>query len=163
MKNSFSPQSVRTGGNRWRNDAESWLQMTAVLLNNVSFCSFTFRDASKGIQRHVNQTANAISLRSANSEIPILSITKRMPSAVFTMTLLSQTNWFSSQISSLFAHLLDNNYLVDFMAEGKSLLCQPFPESMVVFVRWEGEASQGWNASTSSQCSWTPISEIARR
>ena len=36
------------------------MQMTALVINNVSFSAFKFRDASKGIERHLNQTENAV-------------------------------------------------------------------------------------------------------
>lgn len=103
----------------------------------------------------------------ASFEILILSVIKALSSLQYNF-IESNTNWFSSPISSPFAHLLDNNYLAHFMAEGKSLLpCQPF--LLINGCLWwerqrergerEEAVSQSWKVSMSSLCSWTPFSD----
>lgn len=67
------------------------------------------------------------------TENMMLSIMKLKPSAIFSIISFIQIEIGFPLILSLFPHLLDNNYLVDFMAEGESPLpCQPFPQSMVI-------------------------------
>lgn len=117
------------------------MQMTALMLNNVSFQDLGSLRRHSSISS-LNQTENAVFLRSLKSWF--YQIIK--PSAVFNRNFIhSNTDWFSSQISSPLPHLLDNNYLAGFMAEGKSLLpCQPFPpQSMVVFGERRGSHRTG--------------------
>lgn len=128
------------------------MEMTALMLNDTSFCSFIFMDASKGIQRHLNQTANAISLRTANFEIMILSIIKQMPSAVFSVILLSQTP-IGSPLRYRACSLISLTTIISLTLWLRANLCcrvSPFLNQWLFLVRGEGAASQGWNVSMSS-------------
>lgn len=72
------------------------MEMTA--LNNVSFCSVKFMDASKAIQRRLNQTANSISF-SKKWELWNHDFINHKANALSSLRynfIESNTNWFSS-------------------------------------------------------------------
>lgn len=109
-------------------------------LKNISFCFLNSGMPQKAF-KYILSESNSKRNSSKNCELWNHDFINHKANALSSLQynfIHSNTNWFSSQISSLFAHLPDNNYLTDFMAEWKSLLpCQPFPQSMVVFW-WEG-------------------------
>lgn len=64
------------------------MQMTALMLNNVSYYSFKFGRASKGFP--IYPLINTVNAFFKNCEILILSIIKQKASAVFNIILLTR-------------------------------------------------------------------------
>lgn len=92
------------------------MQTTAAVLNNVSYYSFKFGKASKGIQIYpLIERVNAFFKELRDPDF--INHEAKAISSLQYHFIHSETNWFSSPISSLVPHLLDNNYLADFMAE----------------------------------------------